>query len=116
MLQIRTNLPSQGRLTLMQQPKQKWYVLHLLYANMILRGGSMNNHADSYIRPSRAMEIIEELNPACDLKIDLKTEHHITEVTLEPQGQRLQFTMQANGRIIFSVKTLECHQMVVLKY
>ncbi|HEY8966010.1 MAG TPA: alpha-amylase family protein, partial [Candidatus Methylacidiphilales bacterium] len=39
---VRVSLPSQGRVTLRRQEKEKRSVLHLLHANKHLRGGKMN--------------------------------------------------------------------------
>jgi hypothetical protein len=115
-IQLRTNLPSQGRVTLMEQPSQHRYVLHLLYVNTILRGGSIDHYSSPYIRPASPIEVVEELNPVSGVKVELKISKPIKKVTLEPQGRELPFEMLSNGRVAIDVGTFTCHQMVVLHY
>ena len=115
-IQLRTNLPSQGRVTLMEQPSQNRYILHLLYANTVLRGGGMEHYSSPYIRPSKAVEVVEELNPVHDVKVDIKTARPVRRVTLEPQGRELPFETLPGGRIAIEVGSFTCHQMVVMHY
>ena len=115
-IQLRTNLPSQGRITLMEQPEQRRYVLHLLYANTIIRGGGMENYSSPYIRPSKAVEVVEDLNPVYGVNVDLKTAKTIRLVTLEPQGCELPFETLPSGRIAINAGSFICHQMVALHY
>lgn len=115
-IQLRTNLPSQGRVTLMEQPAENRYILHLLYANTVLRGGAMGHYSSPYIRPSYAMEVIEELNPMKDVKVDLKLDKAVKRVTLEPQGKEIPFEKLPGGRVAIALDSLLCHQMVVLHY
>ena len=113
-IQLRTNLPSQGRVTLMEQSAQNRYVLHLLYANTILRGNAMENYSSPYIRPSKAIEVIEELNPVYGVSVDLKLDKAVKRVTLEPQGREIPFEKLPGGRIAITMDSLICHQMIVL--
>jgi len=115
-IQLRTNLPSQGRITLMAQPSQNRYILHLLYANTVLRGGIMEHYSSPYIRPTTPIEVVEELNPVHEVKVDIKTAKPIRRVTLEPQGCELQFETLRGGRIAIEIGSFSCHQMVALHY
>ena len=109
---IRTNMPSQGRVTLMRQDGQRRYVLHLLYVNTILRGGGKNPLTGETLNP---VEVVEELNPLNEVAVSLKLPVPVKKVTLEPQGLPLPFE-SANGRIQLKLDSLTCHQMVVLHY
>jgi hypothetical protein len=100
----------------MEQPSQHRYVLHLLYVNTILRGGSIDHYSSPYIRPASPIEVVEELNPVSGVKVELKISKPIKKVTLEPQGRELPFEMLSNGRVAIDVGTFTCHQMVVLHY
>jgi hypothetical protein len=108
---LTTNLPSTGRVTLMEQLREKRYVLHLLYANTVNRGGQM-----SWLRGgSKPVEVIEELLPLPDVEASLRMPRTIKRVTLEPQGREFSFE-QDNGQIHIRLDKLICHQMVVLHY
>jgi len=112
--QVETNLPSQGRVTLMRQAKQKRYVMHLLYVNTILRGGKMQLPGGA-ASPSYPLEVIEDLNPIDQIEFSVAIPEKIKKVTLEPQGKKLPFTVK-DGRVTATVDRLLCHQMVVLHY
>jgi len=113
--QVETSLPSQGRVTLMRQSAQQRYVLHLLYANTVLRGGRGIPLPGGAKSPEYPLEIIEELNPLAAVEFSVAVPEKIKQVTLEPQGQMLPFTVDA-GRVKAKVDRLLCHQMVVLHY
>ena len=113
-IQISTNLPSQGRVTMMRQPQHNRYIVHLLYANTILRGGRMNLFGGA-AASNFTMEVVEELNPANQVEVSVAVAETVKKVTLEPQGQELPFTVK-NGRLRLAVDTFTCHQMVVLQY
>ena len=99
-------LPSTGRVTLMEQSASSRSVLHLLYANTVLRGGS--------IRGCAPIEVIEELTPLSSLRVTVRPEKPVASVRLVPDGAALAFERQANGSIAFTVPALLCHQMVEL--
>ncbi len=113
-LQIRTNLPSQGRATLMKQAADNRYILHLLYANTIQRGSHMELSGGN-IRNASTIEVIEELNPIADISATVKIPEQIKRITLEPQGVELP-VKQVNGGYEITLDKLQCHQMVVLHY
>ncbi len=99
-IQIKTNLPSQGRATLMKQEAEKRYILHLLYVNTMKRGDGV--------------EIIEELNPIPDITVSVKIPEEVKKVTLEPQGIELPIVKNA-GRYEINLDSLTCHQMAVFQ-
>ena len=71
----------------MDQPKERRYILNLLYANTINRGGSMNWLYGS----SRPVEVVEELLPLNGVEASLSLPKTVKRVTLEPQGGELSF-------------------------
>lgn len=110
--QVRTTLPSTGRLTLMHQPESGRHVLHLLYAAFALRGHA---HPAAFVhgRDSQAVEIIEDVPALHGVQVSLRLPRAISRVTLEPQGAELPFTL-AGGRLHLEIASFSCHQMVVL--
>jgi hypothetical protein len=110
---IKTSLPSTARVSLNQQPSQHRHVLHLLYANTISRGGSMDLAGGTVSGAGLSIEVIEDLLPLRDTKVALRNLGNIARVTLEPQGAEIPFS-QENGALEFSVPEFACHQMVAL--
>ena len=112
---LRTNLPSTARVSLTHQPEQKRYILHLLYANTIQRGGKMTlQSGDTEINTS-PIEVIEELLPLRDFGVTLELPTPIQDVRLEPQGKTIPFECIGNTAHIH-IETFTCHQMFVLEY
>jgi hypothetical protein len=110
---IETNMPSTARLNLMNQAENKRYVLHLLYANTVARGGNINVDGVT----SRGMiEVIEDLNPLVDVQVAVKTPKEVKSITLEPQGTPLPFEKDEQGRVVIKIDRFTCHQMVVMNY
>jgi hypothetical protein len=92
--------------TLMEQPAAARSVLHLLYANTVLRGGS--------VRGCAPIEVIEELTPLADLRVTVRPAKPVASVRLVPDGTALAFDKRADGSIGFTVPKLLCHQMIEL--
>ncbi|WFB36671.1 beta-galactosidase trimerization domain-containing protein [Kiritimatiellota bacterium B12222] len=112
-LTVTSNLPSTARLHLNYQADQNRYVLHLLFANTVLRGGSMELNGGT-LSGSKTVEVIEELLPLRGTEISLKMTAPIQKVCLEPQGIEIDFRQQ-QGTVSFEVEEFCCHQMVVLQ-
>jgi len=112
---LTTNLPSTARVTLMDQPTESRYVLHLLYANTISRGAPVHLSPEGYVRDSNRIEVIEELLPLRDIELTLNLPRPIKRATLEPQGQEIAISSE-NARVDIKLDELTCHQMVVLHY
>lgn len=91
-------LPSCGRVSLMRQATEGRDVLHVLYANPIRRG---------------ATEVIEDIVPVYDVKIDLAVDAEPKSVTLVPQKEAIEFSCE-NGRVQFTIPRVELSQMVVI--
>lgn len=111
---LTVNVPSTARVSLMHQPQQRRYVLHLLYANTIKRGEEMELPA-AMGGKTKSIEIIEDLLPIYDIKVGLRIKQKIVSVTLQPQNQSIDFS-QSNGRINCCIERLNCHQMIVFNY
>ena len=112
---LRTNLPSTARVSLMRQPNRNRYVLHLLHANTILRGGSAKLSPEGYVRDSKPVEVIEDLLPLRDTEVLLRLPESVKRVSLEPQGKEIAFSLE-NDRIKVSVDEFTCHQMLAVEY
>jgi hypothetical protein len=75
---------------------------------MQLSGGNLESKA-------RSVEVIEELLPLRDTEVSLKLEKPVSKITLEPQGQELEFS-QNGDEINLKIDEYSCHQMVVIEY
>jgi hypothetical protein len=107
-LEVR-GLPSTGRATLMEQPAQKRYVAHLLFANAITRGAWGGGPGSGQV------EVIEDLVPLRDVEVVARVPRKVKSVRLVPEGKPLAFTAK-NGAVSFTVPCLLCHQMVEMAY
>lgn len=105
---VETSLPSTARASLMRQEEEKRYILHLLYATPVLRGGNNGDYA-------RAVEVIEDLVPLNDVRCKVRLPETVRAVRLAPGGEELEFTAR-EGEVQFTVPRLLCHQMVALEY
>ena len=85
----------------MEQKDQNRYINHLLYAVPVKRG--------------EGVEIIEDIAPVYDTNVTLNLPKNIKNVYLAPHKTQIPFTCE-DGKISFTVKKLDCHQMVVLEY
>ena len=113
-IQLEVSLPSQGRATLMRQKEENRYVLHLLYANTILRGGEVKLSGGN-LSATRPIEVIEELNPCPPAKVSLKLDETPRSVKFVPEGHEVPFTCR-DGRVEFEVPAFTCHRMVEIAY
>ena len=95
---IKTNLPAQGVVTMMEKDGNK--IVHLLYASPVKRGENI--------------EIIEDVMPVCDTRVSVLTDKKVEGVYLVPQNKAIDFE-QKNGYVNFNVDRFECHQMVFIK-
>lgn len=111
---IHSNLPSTARVALADQPRHSRYVLHLLYANTISRGGRMDLPGGAASQ-GYTMEVIEDLVPLHDVHLSLRLPRAIRRVTLEPGGEDVEFDVGDN-RLHLWLNEFTCHQMVVLHY
>ncbi len=111
---LEVNLPSTARVTMMHQPQHNRYVLHLLYADTISRGGPMELSGGT-LAGKASIEVIDELLPLRDIKIQLRSDKKISKVTLEPQGHEIEFELKDNI-VNLTIGEFVCHQMIALEY
>ncbi|MDB5084779.1 MAG: hypothetical protein JWN30_1665 [Bacilli bacterium] len=97
---IETNLPAQGVVTVTEQPGEKRFVNHLLYASPVKRG--------------EKVEVIEDILPIYDVNVSLRLPIVAKKVYLAPQMQEIPFEQQ-KGQIRYTLPKLNCHQMVVIE-
>ncbi len=112
---LSVNLPSTGRVSLMRQSDKGRYVLHLLHADTINRGGRVELSDHGYVRDGQPVEVIEELSPVRDTAVRLKVPETVQRVTVEPQGREIAF-QQSDGCVELKIDEFTCHAMVVLHY
>lgn len=96
---VLTSAPPSVELSLMRQDGR--WILHLL-----------NYHAE---KRAGWNEIIEEIPPRHDLVVSLRKPGPVRRVYLAPSNETLDYEEQ-DGRLVFFVRKLEIHQMVVVDY
>ncbi|MFI5356037.1 MAG: alpha-amylase [Opitutales bacterium] len=104
-LPAETNLPSTGRLNVLEQTAERRYIAHLLFAATSNRG--MFN--------GKPVEIIEDLIPLHDVEVALRLPRKVKSARLVPDGGELAFA-QADGVVSFTVPEFTAHQMIELAY
>lgn len=112
---IKTDLPSQGRVTLLEQKAGHRYVVHALYANTIQRGMTTEPEMSHIPTRTTPIEVIEELNPVYNTEFRFKLPKEIKRITLEPQGVEIPVE-KVNNEVRVKLDKLICHQMIVLHY
>ena len=80
-------MPSAGRLSLLHQPEQRRYVVHLLYATPLQRG---------------RCQVIEDLVPLHDVPLRLTVPEEVTGAALAPQGDALELK-RSGGSVAVTV-------------
>lgn len=110
---VTTNLPSTARVSLNHQASERRFVLHLLYANTISRGGKVHLSGGNLETSGASIEVIEDLLPLVDTSVTLSGLPEIARVTLEPSGEEIPLT-RAEGKIGLSVPRFACHQIIAL--
>lgn len=107
-LPVESNLPTGGRVGIMNQKSQKRLVLHLLFATPAARGGQPHEWVPK-------LEIIEELIPLHDVACRIQVPRKIKSARLVPEGLDLPFVQE--GKVVsVEIRKLTGHQMVELSY
>lgn len=96
---VTENLPSCARVRLRRDNGGKFLALHLLYAPPVNRGFAC---------------VLPDFPTLHEVKISIKCDKEITDVTLQPEGVNLPFT-RAGDRINFTLPPFNLHKLVVLK-
>ncbi|MEM6459583.1 MAG: beta-galactosidase trimerization domain-containing protein [Planctomycetota bacterium] len=106
---LRTNLPSTARVVLTRQDAANRYVLHLLYANTLQRGGPLELSGGT-TQTTRPVEVIEELLPLHGVEVTLSKQ---LDVSLADASDEVRLESTEEGHKLF-VKQFSCHRMIVL--
>ncbi len=104
---VTAGMPAQGIVTLCKQPDSNRYVLHLLYAAPVRRGGRIPASRNENI------EVIEDLVPIFDVPVTVHVKEEIRAVRIVPEGMELPFA-KAGDQVSFVVPKVHCHTMVEL--
>lgn len=108
-LPVRTeNLPTAGRVNLMEQPEQRRFVLHVLHATPVLRGGRPDEGSDA-----RPVEVIEDITPLADVRCVARLPRPVRGARLVPEGGELPLTF-SDGAVDLTIPRVHGHQMVEL--
>ena len=113
-LQIATDLPSQGRVSLLEQKEENRYIFHALYAVTSLRGMASGSFMPG-MRATAPVEVIEELTPVYNVNFEIKVDKNIVKARLVPENVEIPFVCE-KGKVKFSLEKIQCHQMVELSY
>ncbi len=106
---IRTSLPSLARLTVTCQKCANRTLIHLLYGNMVKRG---NGVSGTWLGDK--IEVIEELLPLPETKIELKITSQVKRVSLQPQDVELPFNIHGQWLAI-TAPSFVCHQIIAVE-
>ena len=104
-----TTLPTDGRLNLLEQPKGKRFIAHLLYAPKSLRGAAQSTTIN------KSMEVIEDLIPLSNVQVAVWVPRNIKFARLVPEAVDLPFN-QKDGVVAFTVPEFTAHAMIELSY
>ena len=96
---LKTNLGSNGVVTLMKQKTENRYINHLLYAVTKLRGG---------------VEVIEDAPVTVNTKVEINLAERPKQVYLAPNRQKILFEYE-NKRLKYTVESFMLHGMVVIE-
>jgi hypothetical protein len=97
---IRTDLPSEGRVSLLHQPQHRRYIGHLLYASPIQRGKAL---------------VIEDLVPLNDIPVKLQVPEKVLRAYLVPGHGSLELKRDGHA-VKVSIPEFQCHTAVVFEY
>jgi len=109
---ISNNFPSTGRVTLMKQKDPARRIMHVLYANTILRGG--DQELPNLQRRATQVEVIEELTPLRNTNFTVRIPEKVTSVVRQPKNLPVAFEY-ADGRLTFTIDEFTCHTMIEIR-
>jgi hypothetical protein len=98
---LEVDLPSAGRVNLLHQPKQRRYVVHLLYASPITRG---------------RVSVIEDLPTLRDVPVAVRLPEKVRRARLVPGNEKLALKQRGDGALRVVVPELTMHRAVVFEY
>ena len=94
------NLPSCGKVRLRKNEKANNYVLHTLYSPPTNRGN---------------VHLLADFPTLHDVTFTLRLDKKIKEITLEPEGEKIEFTRE-DDKITFTLRPFKTHKLAVLKW
>ncbi len=97
---VEVDMPSQGRIHFVKREEQRQYVLHLLYASPVQRGG---------------VSVLEDFPTLRNVRVKLNVPEAVEKVLLIPQNRELPFE-EAGEDCSITVPEVTGHQMVVISY
>lgn len=98
---LKTNLPAQGVVTLMNQKDNNRHVLHSLYASPVKRG--------------KNVDIIEDLMPVYNTSFEIAMPENVTAVKTVPENKNIRFEY-SDGILKFKIDEFVCNAMVVIEH
>ncbi|WP_052361231.1 alpha-amylase family protein [Geminisphaera colitermitum] len=112
---VRTTLPTDGRVNVLEQTRERRYIAHLLYAPKSVRGGLSRPGTGGI---SRQVEVIEDLIPLRNVSVTLRLPRKVKTARLVPEGIDLPLTTQTSdgGTVTFTLPEFTAHAMVELRY
>jgi hypothetical protein len=96
---VAADLPSAGRVSLLHQPTESRYVVHLLYGPALQRGRCL---------------VIEDLVPLFNVPVTVRLPQPVKRAWLAPQGEPLAIDVIDETTMV-TVPRVECHQAVVFE-
>lgn len=111
---LETNLPSTARVALTHQPEAGRYILHLLYAPTVSRGGVIQLSGGN-ASVGRSVEVIEELPPLYDTEVRLRLPGGACKAAAFDQNQVVHYENKGGGHCL-RVERFTCHAMVALDF
>ncbi len=97
---MQIQLPSAGRVRLVNQNKSNRYVMHLLYASPIKRGIAL---------------VVDDIVEIRDIDVCLKIKEPVKSIVKLPEKKEVKF-IQEEGKVKFTVESLKGHSTVVINY
>jgi len=105
---VRTNLPSNGRISLMEQRAHNRLLLHVLYVQTQLRG-----EAGFGWTTAQKMEIIEDVVPLHNVECAVRLDQKPARVQLASTGEDLHWEFQG-GQVQVTLERLYIHDAIVI--
>jgi hypothetical protein len=113
-LSLTTNLPSTARVSLTRQPGEGRYVLHLLYAPAVARGGVVSISGGN-ASGGRTVEVIEDLPALHDVRVSLLLPEAVRSVESFDPATQVAFETSGGKACSLNIKSFDCHAMIALK-
>ena len=97
---VEVDLPSVGRVSLLHQPEDRRYVVHLLYGPPVTRG---------------ACEVIEDLPTLFNVEVKIDLPVSVKRALWVPEMKELPIS-EKNGKLSVTVPQFSCHSAIAFEY